>query len=165
MDQAKGDLLLGTDFRHAVEFSRSGRARFPANFLAVLRGGDSHCTPSSAAVEPQGFIRRFPRPCGPVRSRLVHGEQYTPSEGLCRGVPCAPSGNGGEAAEQGERNSGHAAGAELDAHSGSDGLRRLGDAVLPRPLAGAAHHDQVPVAQREAQALSAVHRSEQQGPR
>jgi hypothetical protein len=25
-DQAKGDLLLGTDFRHAVEFSRSGRA-------------------------------------------------------------------------------------------------------------------------------------------
>ena len=26
MDQAKGDLLLGTDFRHAVEFSRSGRA-------------------------------------------------------------------------------------------------------------------------------------------
>ena len=26
MAQAKGDLLLGTDFRHAVEFSRSGRA-------------------------------------------------------------------------------------------------------------------------------------------
>src|SRR5919206_1949922 len=31
-------LLLGTDFRHAVEFSRSGRARTPA-FSALVRGG------------------------------------------------------------------------------------------------------------------------------
>src|SRR3954453_5220366 len=46
-----GGLLLGTDFRHAVEFSRSGRARSPTNSLAVLRGGDFHSTPSSAAVE------------------------------------------------------------------------------------------------------------------
>src|SRR5918995_6577534 len=34
----KKGLLLGTDFRHAVEFSRSGRARTPA-FSAFIRGG------------------------------------------------------------------------------------------------------------------------------
>src|SRR4051795_4637277 len=34
-------LLLGTDFRHAVEFSRSGRTRNPANSLALVRGGFS----------------------------------------------------------------------------------------------------------------------------
>src|SRR3954449_1957278 len=34
-------LLLGTDFRHAVEFSRSGRTRNPANPLALVRGGFS----------------------------------------------------------------------------------------------------------------------------
>src|SRR6201747_2896366 len=87
MDQAKGDLLLGTDFRHAVEFSRSGRARSPTNCLAVLRGGSStvHQVPQQSNLS--GFIRRFPRPWGPVRSRLVHAERYTRSEGLCTGGP------------------------------------------------------------------------------
>src|SRR3712207_7998881 len=36
----KKGLLLGTDFRHAVEFSRSGRSRHPAGW-AFDRGGCS----------------------------------------------------------------------------------------------------------------------------
>src|SRR3954449_6867326 len=36
----KKGLLLGTDFRHAVEFSRSGRAQNPA-FSGLVRGGFS----------------------------------------------------------------------------------------------------------------------------
>ena len=32
-------LLLGTDFRHAVEFSRSGRTRNPAVFTTLILGG------------------------------------------------------------------------------------------------------------------------------
>ena len=33
-----------------------------------------------------GSVRRFPRPCDPVRSRSVQGEQYTTYGALCRGV-------------------------------------------------------------------------------
>ena len=57
--------------------------------------------------------------------------------------------------------SGDAAGPELDAHPGAHGLGRLGDAVLPRPLAGATHDDEVPVSQREAQALPTAHGAQQ----
>src|SRR5918997_1481148 len=45
-----------------------------------------HCTPRSAAVGPRRSVRRFPRPCGPVRSRSVQREQYTTCGALCRGV-------------------------------------------------------------------------------
>lgn len=45
----------------------------------------------------------------------------------------------------------YAAGAELDADAGPDGACRLGDGVLHGALAGAAHHDEVAVAEGEAQ--------------
>ena len=81
-----GVLILGTDFRHAVEFSRSGRARSPADCSTVLRGGDFHCTPGSAAIEPRGFDRRFPRPWSPVRSRSVREQPYTRFQGRAWGA-------------------------------------------------------------------------------
>src|SRR3954454_3700940 len=55
----KKGLLLGTDFRHAVEFSRSGRARNPANPLALVRGGFS-------------TLRHLPRESSPGVSDLGH---------------------------------------------------------------------------------------------
>src|SRR5687768_7347673 len=61
--------------------------------------------------------------------------------------------------------SGDPAGAELDAHPWTDRLRRLGDAVLPRPLARAAHDDEVPVPDGEPEALAAAHRAQHERPR
>src|SRR4051812_4375067 len=49
-----GDLILGTDFRHAVEFSRSGRAKNPA-----LRPSSSACVVLlGAGSRPRGRPRR-----------------------------------------------------------------------------------------------------------
>src|SRR3954452_19251557 len=88
------------------------------------------------------------RRCGPAAlpGRAAHGEPYTRPEGVCRGVRSDPSG--------------HAAGPELDAHPGPDGLGRLRDAVLPGALTGATHHDQVAMPQGEPQALAAADRAE-----
>jgi hypothetical protein len=77
------------------------------------------------------------------------------SQGPSRARPGGP-------AEQGKRRSGHPARPELDAHPGTYRLRRLGDAVFPRALAGAAHHHQVAVTQGKAQALSATDGPQQQ---
>src|SRR3954467_11071583 len=92
-------------------------------FVAVI--STLHQVPQQSNA---GFFRRFPRPCGPGRSRLVHGELYTPSEGVCRGVPSALSVRARDRAELRKRRSGHAPRPELDAHPWSDGLRRLRDA-------------------------------------
>ena len=43
---------------------------------------------------------------------------------------------------------------ELDGDARAHGLGRLGDRVVPRPLARAAHHDEVTMAEREAQGLA-----------
>src|SRR4051812_23909046 len=94
----KKGLLLGTDFRHAVEFSRSGRTRttaFRPSFEAV-----SHCTPRSTAVGPRGPVRRFPRLA--ARSVLARcRENGTPpagpsARGSAEGTPrrSAPAGRG-----------------------------------------------------------------------
>src|SRR3954454_1055532 len=49
-----GDLILGTDFRHAVEFSRSGRAKNPA-----FRPSSSACVVLlGAGSRPRGRPRR-----------------------------------------------------------------------------------------------------------
>src|SRR3954454_6730104 len=58
-------------------------------FVAVI--STLHQVPQQSNA---GFFRRFPRPCGPVRSRLVHGELYTPSGGVWGGVPPRPLGPG-----------------------------------------------------------------------
>src|SRR5919112_6838633 len=80
--------LLGTDFRHAVEFSRSGRARTPA-YSAFVRGG----VPTVHRAPQRSDLRVLPavsQACGPVRSRSVQEEQYTRPSALCRGVPGGP---------------------------------------------------------------------------
>jgi hypothetical protein len=67
--------------------SQGADAHVPRPIIsAVLRGGVFHSTPGSAAVEPRGFGRRFPRSCDPVRSRSVQEERYTPSSGRAWGV-------------------------------------------------------------------------------
>src|SRR6478609_1427858 len=71
-------VLLGTDFRHAVEFSKSGRATSRPSRAPLLAG----CPP----------LRRFPaaphRGTGPadLPVRAAHGEPYTTGRGSCRGV-------------------------------------------------------------------------------
>ena len=52
-----------------------------------------------------------------------------------------------------------AARAELDAHAGSDRPARLGDGVLPRALARAAHDDEVAVVQRVPDRARPAHRA------
>src|SRR3712207_6130809 len=68
----KKGLLLGTDFRHAVEFSRSGRA--------ATRPSRA----SSLAACPTVRRLRSPAPGGapprPSRARPAHGEPYTTLE-------------------------------------------------------------------------------------
>src|SRR4051812_3762791 len=75
-------LLLGTDFRHAVEFSRSGRARTPG--LPAFVRSDSQCYALlSIGRYPGGFDRLAFRPawrredstpsCAPVQAPLWCG--------------------------------------------------------------------------------------------
>src|SRR3712207_8984649 len=68
----KKGLLLGTDFRHAVEFSRSGRSRHPAGW-AFDRGGCStlrrplHPSSGGSRTRAQRSERRYPvQPAYPV---------------------------------------------------------------------------------------------------
>src|SRR3954471_20951304 len=59
-----GDLILGTDFRHAVEFSRSGRAKNPA-----LRPSSSAACPTlrrARLAVTSGDLTAAPGPLGPV---------------------------------------------------------------------------------------------------
>src|SRR6476620_185420 len=84
--------------------------------------------------------------------RAAHGEPYTRPEAPCRGVPWARR----------RSCSGHSGRPELDAHAGAHRLGRLGDAVLPRALAGAAHDHEITVAQWEPEALAATFRPEHQ---
>src|SRR3954453_17386164 len=76
-------LLLGTDFRHAVEFSRSGRARTPG-LPAFVRGGSRCYALLSIGRYPGGFDRLAFRPargrekttpsCAPVQAPLWCGQ-------------------------------------------------------------------------------------------
>src|SRR3954454_19018700 len=79
----KKGLLLGTDFRHAVEFSRSGRATtLPSRVwsLATL----SHCTPLA-----EMFTQRVPP--RPFRARAAQQrERYTTRSTPCTGGPERP---------------------------------------------------------------------------
>src|SRR5829696_456267 len=57
-------VLLGTDFRHAVEFSKSGRARTPAfrpSFEAASRGAAQRSAPAGASRWPQTGSRAAQR--------------------------------------------------------------------------------------------------------
>src|SRR3954453_7381900 len=75
-------VLLGTDFRHAVEFSRSGRARTPG-LPAFVRGGSRCYALLSIGRYPGGFDRLAFRParrredttpsCAPVQAPLWCG--------------------------------------------------------------------------------------------
>src|SRR3954454_1668098 len=75
-------VLLGTDFRHAVEFSRSGRARTPG-LPAFVRGGSRCYALLSIGRYPGGFDRLAFRParrredttpsCAPVQAPLLCG--------------------------------------------------------------------------------------------
>src|SRR3954454_9511840 len=105
-------VLLGTDFRHAVEFSRSGRARHPAISLALVRGGfptlrrpGRESSPGSVTSDPPGrAARRLVRPAGsgivspaPARSRRAQRESYVyPAGGVkpMSGDAGHPSGTG-----------------------------------------------------------------------
>ena len=58
----------------------------------------------------------------------------------------------------------HAARPELDADPRPDGPRGLGDGVLPGPLAGPAHHDQVAVAELMPDGDTAASRSQHERP-
>src|SRR3954454_8156654 len=64
-------------------------------------------------------------------------------------------GSGGSSTYRGETppGSAHSAGAELNADPGPHRAGRLRDGVLPRALAGAAHHQQVPVPDGETEGL------------
>src|SRR3954467_13490902 len=91
-------LLLGTDFRHAVEFSRSGRARTPA--FRPSFGGVFRVPPPAAMVKPRvcdpgrpassGDARysRLPSGCIPAAARLLSDRH--PVQPTGRGV-CPPS--------------------------------------------------------------------------
>src|SRR6185312_6592519 len=50
----KGVFILGTDFRHAVEFSRSGRARNPAFRPSLVAASPD----AAQRLDPQGSSRR-----------------------------------------------------------------------------------------------------------
>ena len=187
--------MLGTDFRHAVEFSRSGRARTPAfrpSFEAV-----SPLYTALRSGQTRGSVRRFPRLAArsvlarcrgnstpPMRPPAVGPRGgCRPGRGPCsQGIRARRAGSGAVLSRHPGRRplprarcrppprpashrSRDATGSELDADPRTDGLGGLGDAVLPRALAGAAHDDQVPVAQGEPQALTTADRAEQQRPR
>src|SRR3954451_9087679 len=64
----KKGLLLGTDFRHAVEFSRSGRTTTPAPAGFVV--GGSPTLPRLRSAPPKGPPGRPPGPRG--ASRTIH---------------------------------------------------------------------------------------------
>src|SRR5664279_5993140 len=53
---------------------------------------------------------------------------------------------------------------ELDADPGADATAGLGHGVFPRPLAAAAHHDQIPVAERKSQPGPTTARAKLQHP-
>src|SRR5918994_3401702 len=65
----KGAYLLGTDFRHAVEFSRSGRAETRPSRASSLAACPTVRRLRSPA--PGGALR------GPPGPRPAHGEPYT----------------------------------------------------------------------------------------
>jgi hypothetical protein len=77
--------IHGTDFRHAVEFSKSGRARTPA-FSAFVRGGvpTVHRAPQRWDL---GVLPAVSQACGPVRSRSVRREEYTSLQAAAGGSP------------------------------------------------------------------------------
>src|SRR3954454_19597137 len=80
----KKGLLLGTDFRHAVEFSRSGRARTP-----TFRPSFEAVSPLYTALrngQTSGARPAVSQACGPVRSRSVQRERYTTRGALCTGA-------------------------------------------------------------------------------
>src|SRR3954453_9584250 len=105
-------VLHGTDFRHAVEFSRSGRTRHPANPLALDRGGFStlrrpgrESSPGSVTSNPSRSGGSAPGPAGglrgslpsPARSRRAQGESYVHRAGGVKpvsGDARHPSGTG-----------------------------------------------------------------------
>src|SRR3712207_9458251 len=88
----KKGLLLGTDFRHAVEFSKSGRSRHPAGW-AFDRGGCSTLRrspcPSSGGCRTRG--RRSER-AYPVQPATPGGGFRSPPRGW---------GGGGRVAQRG----------------------------------------------------------------
>src|SRR4051812_40634090 len=71
-------LLLGTDFRHAVEFSRNGRATTPAPAGFVDGGGPT--LPRVRAAPLEG------NPPAGLPARAAHREPYTIWEGRAQGV-------------------------------------------------------------------------------
>src|SRR3954471_3613365 len=58
--KTRNGVLLGTDFRHAVEFSRSGRAETPASRPSSR--ATLNVTPSEHRFHPRGFNRLPFRP-------------------------------------------------------------------------------------------------------
>src|SRR3954453_8924965 len=90
-------VLLGTDFRHAVEFSRSGRAETPASRPSSLAALD--VTPRFAAVSPGGSHPLASRPARrkenvtpPSRARAKRPRRDAPhpTGGLAHRRPSAP---------------------------------------------------------------------------
>src|SRR3954447_2582772 len=137
-------------------------------------------------------VSRIPPPGGPgpatLPGRAAHREHYMTFRAVCTGGPealvtfapmvvafaCAwgspgPSGRlfrrrsvPGHGPRAAGSRSGDSGRPVLHADPRTHGLRRLGDAVFPRALARAAHHDQVAVPQGETQALSATDGAEQE---
>jgi hypothetical protein len=101
---------------------------------------------------PRGAWRTVHGPEGPLQ-----GGPDRPRQAPSRAPPRAREGWVG-----GGPFSGHPRGPELHAHARADGLRRLGDAVLPGALARAAHDHQVAMPQREPEARSAADGPEHQ---
>jgi hypothetical protein len=111
----KGAYLLGTDFRHAVEFSRSGRSRHPAVW-AFDRGGCStlrrSLCPSSGGSRtrarrwerrrpvqpaPSGWCSRSPLSCwaaapGPTFGAVTRSPSRSGLAGRREKVTCVSSG-------------------------------------------------------------------------
>src|SRR4051795_9073992 len=67
----KKGLLLGTDFRHAVEFSRNGRATTPAPAGFVVGGGPT--LPRVRAATPKGTPRLASRPARRIENHTRFG--------------------------------------------------------------------------------------------
>src|SRR4051794_38988081 len=72
------ELLLGTDFRHAVEFSRNGRAETPPQ-RASLQANLSNVSPCCATVSPRED------PPADLPARAAQRRPYTIREGPCTG--------------------------------------------------------------------------------
>src|SRR3954466_5560702 len=93
-----GDLILGTDFRHAVEFSRSGRAKNPA-----LRPSSSAGFPTLHRAPQQPHLKgsaggfpdpRRPGPFSLGAERTIHALSRPCTRGSPAPGPPAPVGGG-----------------------------------------------------------------------